>query len=66
MWSCKECDFLDKSRKVWDDKHYCYRYGCNKRIKDKYICFWCVNDSDLKKGGCSDFKHTENEQLKFM
>ena len=66
-WSCAECDHLDKTRKEWNDKHFCYRYGCNARKPDGYICFWLVDgrkDRELKEGGCSDHRHTEvNEQL---
>lgn len=66
-WSCKDCDHLDKSRKQWNDAHYCFRYGCNARGAGGYICFWLVpgrNDRELKEGGCSDHRHTEPlEQL---
>lgn len=62
MWCCAECDYLDKSRKQWDETHYCYRYGCNRRT-GVYICAWVRKDNELKQMGCSDFKHTENEQI---
>lgn len=62
-WSCIDCDNLDKTRKQWNDAHYCYRYGCRARKDNGYICFWCKDDNDLKTGGCSDFKHEEQEQL---
>ena len=65
-WCCAECDNLDKTRKEWNETHYCYRYGCKARGKHGYICFWCLNDKDLKSGGCSDFAHTEYEQFGFF
>ena len=63
-WSCADCDHLDKTRKNWNDAHYCYQYGCNARKPDGHICFWLTNDKELKTGGCSNHRHTEmNEQL---
>lgn len=63
MFSCKDCDHLDKSRKQWHPSHYCYRYGCDQRDKEGYICFWCLSDKDLNTGGCGNFKHEVSEQL---
>lgn len=60
--SCSECDHLDKSRKKWNESNYCYTYGCKAR-PDGYINFWCLRDSDLNTGGCSDFKHETVEQM---
>ena len=62
-YSCAECANLDMSRTQWDEDHYCYRYGCDKRGSDGFICFWCRKDSDLKSGGCSDFADSKFEQL---
>ena len=66
-WSCADCDHLDKTRKKWNDKHYCFLYGCNKGKGSGYICGWLVQgrgDGDLKQMGCSDFRQSdENEQL---
>ena len=60
MLSCAECDYLDKTRKQYNETHYCYRYGCGK---NDFICGWLLNDNRLNTLGCSDFKHTETEQL---
>lgn len=62
--SCATCGLLDKSRKEWDEKHYCYRYGCNK-TKDGYICGWLVHDrkdSELKHQGCSYYQPPQQKQ----
>ena len=64
--SCSECDHLQTSKKEWNATKYCYRYGCTARKEDGYICFWCLSDNDLKKGGCSDFKKETVEQLKMF
>lgn len=56
--TCATCGLLDKSRKKWDEKHYCYLYGCNK-TKDGYVCGWCVHDrqdKELKHQGCSFYQ----------
>ena len=52
---CAECCYLDKTRKQ-DSKNgtSCFRYGCNARIRDKFICGWIRNDKELKTMGCSD------------
>ena len=63
LWSCADCDHLDITRKQWNDKHYCYRYGCNARTNSGFICFYCLKDSDLKQGGCSNFKKEIHEQM---
>lgn len=63
MLCCAECDYLDKTRKQYNETHYCYRYGCDYRGTDKFICGWLLNDNGLKTMGCSYFKHTETEQL---
>ena len=62
--SCDTCGLLDKSRKKWDEKHYCYLYGCN-RTKDGYVCGWCVHDrkdSELKHQGCSYYQPLQPKQ----
>ena len=63
LWSCNDCDNLDKNRKQVHEGGYCYRYGCKARKADGFICFWLKEDGGLKTGGCSDFKHEEQEQL---
>lgn len=69
MWSCNDCKYLNKSRKKYNDVHYCFRYGCDFR-KDKYGVGWIIDgesDRDLKEMGCSDFEERkENEQLKLF
>ncbi|MFR7590245.1 MAG: hypothetical protein ACLUVC_02285 [Longibaculum sp.] len=66
MWSCKDCKYLNKSRKKYNDTHYCFRYGCDYR-KDNYVCGWIKDeesDKSLKEMGCSNFKQkSKNEQL---
>lgn len=53
--SCKDCVYLDKTRKQNGfNNSDCFRYGCNARIVDKFICGWISKDSELKKMGCSD------------
>lgn len=53
--SCKDCVYLDKTRKQNGfNNSGCFRYGCNARIVDKFICGWISKDSELKKMGCSD------------
>lgn len=62
--SCATCGLLDKSRKKWDEKHYCYLYGCNK-TKNGYICGWLVHDrkdSELKHQGCSYYQPPQQKQ----
>lgn len=57
--SCATCANLDKSRKKWNDSHYCYLYGCKSRGKDGYVCGWCRDDKELKLQGCSDYRPQE-------
>nr|DAX35110.1 MAG TPA: hypothetical protein [Bacteriophage sp.] len=53
--SCKDCVYLDKTKKQNGfNNSDCFRYGCNARIVDKFICGWISKDSELKKMGCSD------------
>ena len=53
--SCKDCVYLDKTREQNRfNNSGCFRYGCNARIVDKFICGWISKDSELKKMGCSD------------
>lgn len=53
--SCQDCVYLDKTRKQNGfNNSDCFRYGCNARIVDKFICGWISKDSELKKMGCSD------------
>ena len=59
--SCADCGLLDKSRQKWDEKHYCYLYGCNK-TKDGYVCGWCRQDSELKQQGCSFYQPPQPKQ----
>ncbi len=54
-WACAYCAHLDTTRKKWDENHYCYLVGCNKR-KTGYTCGWCKEDKELKLQGCSDFE----------
>ena len=53
--SCKDCVYLDKTRKQngFNNSGY-FRYGCNARIVDKFTCGWISKDSELKKMGCSN------------
>lgn len=54
-WDCYNCIYLDKSRKQKSKNvTVCFRYGCNARLKDSYICGWIREDSELKTMGCSD------------
>lgn len=66
MWLCNDCKHLNKSRKKYDDKHYCFRYGCDFR-KDNYVVGWIIegkSDGHLKEMGCSNFEERkQNEQL---
>lgn len=53
--SCKDCVYLDKTRKQNGfNNSDCFRYGCNARVYDKFICGWISKDSELKTIGCSD------------
>lgn len=53
--SCQDCVYLDKTRKQNGfNNSGCFRYGCNARIVDKFICGWILKDSELKTMGCSD------------
>lgn len=52
---CAECCYLDKTRKQYGNNGTgCFRYGCNARIRDKFICGWIRTDNELKTMGCSD------------
>lgn len=52
---CAECCYLDKTRKQNSNNGTsCFRYGCNARTYDKFICVWIRNDNELKTMGCSD------------
>lgn len=52
---CAECCYLDKTRKQNSNNGTsCFRYGCNARTYDKFICGWIRNDNELKTMGCSD------------
>lgn len=52
---CAECCYLDKTRKQNSNNGTsCFRYGCNARIRDKFICGWIRNDKELKTMGCSN------------
>lgn len=52
---CAECCYLDKTRKQNSNNGTsCFRYGCNARTYDKFICGWIRNDNELKTLGCSD------------
>ena len=62
-WSCADCAHLDKSRKKWDERHYCYLVGCNKR-KGGYVCGWCREDKGLKTQGCSDYQEPKSQEPK--
>lgn len=52
---CADCCYLDKTRKQYGNNGTgCFRYGCNARIRDKFICGWIRRDNELKTMGCSD------------
>lgn len=52
---CAECCHLDKTRKQGGNNGTgCFRYGCNARIREKFICGWIGSDNELKTMGCSD------------
>lgn len=52
---CEECCYLDKTRKQGGNNGTgCFRYGCNARIREKFICGWIRSDNELKTMGCSD------------
>lgn len=52
---CADCCYLDKTRKQGGNNGTgCFRYGCNARIHDKFICGWIRRDNELKTMGCSD------------
>lgn len=52
---CAECCHLDKTRKQGGNNGTgCFRYGCNARIREKFICGWIRSDNELKTMGCSD------------
>ena len=64
-WSCADCANLDKSRKKWNDKHYCFLYGCNKKDNNGYVCGWIIQgqgDRHLKEMGCSDFREEDTDE----
>ena len=51
---CAGCCYLDKTRKQNSNNGTsCFRYGCNARTYDKFICGWIRNDNELKTMGCS-------------
>lgn len=53
--NCKDCVYLDKTRKQNGfNNSGCFRYGCNARIRDKFICGWISSDNELKTMCCSD------------
>lgn len=53
--ACADCCYLDKTRKQGGNNGTgCFRYGCNARIRDKFICGWIRRDKELKTMGCSD------------
>lgn len=53
--TCAECCHLDKTRKQGGNNGTgCFRYGCNARIREKFICGWIRSDNELKTMGCSD------------
>jgi hypothetical protein len=53
--NCKDCVYLDKTRKQNGFNNVgCFRYGCNARSCDKFICGWIRNDNELKTMGCGD------------
>lgn len=53
--NCKDCVYLDKTRKQNGfNNSGCFRYGCNARIRDKFICGWIRSDNELKTMSCSD------------
>ena len=52
---CAECCHLDKTRKQGGNNGTgCFCYGCNARIREKFICGWIRSDDELKTMGCSD------------
>lgn len=52
--NCKDCVYLDKTRKQNGfNNSGCFRYGCNARIRDKFICGWIGSDNELKTMCCS-------------
>lgn len=52
---CANCIYLDKTRrKEVNNGTGCYRYGCNLRFSDGYVCGWIRKDGELKTQGCSD------------
>lgn len=54
--NCKDCVYLDKTRKQNGfNNSGCFRYGCNARIRDKFICGWIRSDNELKTMSCSDY-----------
>ena len=54
-WNCYNCIYLDKSRKQESKNGVdCFRYGCNARLSDGFICGWIRKDNELKTQGCSD------------
>lgn len=54
--SCNSCIYLDKTRtQNGFNNSGCFRYGCNARIGDKFICGWTRKDNELKTMGCSDY-----------
>lgn len=54
--NCKDCVYLDKTRKQNGfNNSGCFRYGCNARIRDKFICGWIRSDNELKTMCCSYF-----------
>lgn len=55
MYDCYNCIYLDKSRKQKSENvTNCFRYGCNQRVKDCFICGWIRKDNELKTMGCSN------------
>ena len=64
---CNDCQYLDKSRRKFDDTGYCFIYGCNYR-KNGLIVGWIIANenetTELKNMGCSGFEEKKkNEQM---
>ena len=66
MYCCKECAYLDKSKKIFSDNKKHYKYGC-RNARAGFMCGWIDNDNELAYMGCSAFKEKAvDQQLSFL
>ena len=64
MYTCFDCDHLNKSKKKASMRGTYWNYGCNRQ---GYTVGYIERESDLKNQGCSGWESKINdEQISFM